>query len=162
MASALSLTAWMASSRSVFVKAMTASARGTLEAPGTKVAQKAGLNRSILRVGWHKFETCLGYKLEETGGTLLRVPAPYTSQTCSCCGHVDAKSRESQARFLCTGCGASLHADINAARNILARALPGSDRTWRRNTPLLDVEAFAQAADEASTPSRREGLDAPT
>ncbi len=31
---------------------MTASAAGTVEAPGTSVRAKAGLNRAILRNGW--------------------------------------------------------------------------------------------------------------
>ncbi len=34
--------------------------------------------------------------------------------------HVDAKPRESQARFPCTACGFADHADVNAARNIAA------------------------------------------
>jgi putative transposase len=34
------------------IKDMTRSARGTLESPGRKVRQKAGLNREILRSGW--------------------------------------------------------------------------------------------------------------
>lgn len=43
---------------------MTASAKGTADAPGRNVRQKAGLNRSILNQGWHAFETMLAYKLE--------------------------------------------------------------------------------------------------
>jgi transposase len=43
-----------------------------------------------------------------------------TGELCSACGHVDAKSRESQARFVCAACGFALHADVNAARNIAA------------------------------------------
>jgi predicted RNA-binding Zn-ribbon protein involved in translation (DUF1610 family) len=39
---------------------------------------------------------------------------------CSACGHVDAHSRESQARFVCTACGFACNADVNAARNIAA------------------------------------------
>ena len=50
------------------IKAMTASARGTVEAPGQRVKQKSGLNRAILGVGWYRFETMLSYKLEENGG----------------------------------------------------------------------------------------------
>ncbi|UWQ61998.1 transposase [Leisingera caerulea] len=41
----------------------------------------------------------LRYKLEETGGILVKVPAAYTSQTCAACGHVDARGRDSQALF---------------------------------------------------------------
>ena len=39
---------------------------------------------------------------------------------CSACGQVDADSRESQARFVCTACGYAGNADENAARNIAA------------------------------------------
>lgn len=101
------------------VRAMTASAKGTLEQPGRGVAQKRGLNRSILAQGWGIFARQLEYKLEAAGGRLIYVPAAYTSQTCAECGVVDARSRKSQAVFECVACGHSDHADINAARNIM-------------------------------------------
>ena len=63
------------------IKNMTSSAKGILANPGNMLRQKAGLNRSILNQGWHIFETLLGYKLEERGGYLCKVPAHYTSQT---------------------------------------------------------------------------------
>lgn len=47
----------------------------------------------------------------------------YTSQTCSRCGHVDKKNRESQAVFVCKKCSYTANADVNAARNILKRGL---------------------------------------
>lgn len=122
-------------------KNMTRSAKGTIEAPGVNVAQKRGLNRSILNVGWFGFETKLAYKLAERGGQLVRVNPAYTSQTCSACGTVDSRGRESQASFVCPCCGFRLNADLNAAINI--------ERRW--NTPLLDVEACDSAAHEAST-----------
>ena len=50
----------------------------------------------------------------------VRIKPHYTSQRCSACGHVDGKSRESQAVFRCTACGYACNADINAARNIAA------------------------------------------
>jgi putative transposase len=50
----------------------------------------------------------------------IRIRPAFTSQRCSACGHVDAESRESQARFVCTACGFADHADVNAARNIAA------------------------------------------
>lgn len=143
------------------IASMTRSAKGTIEAPGANVRAKAGLNRSILNVGWHALERMLSYKLEETGGVLIKVSAAYTSQTCSKCGHVDARSRKSQALFACTACGAELNADHNAARTILDRALD-PDQYRRRSTPLLDVEAFASAADEASTRFSPERFDAST
>ena len=104
------------------VKNMTASAKGTQEEHGRNVRQKAGLNRSILDQGWGLFKIFLGYKLAERGGKLVEVKAAYTSQTCSVCGCIEAKSRISQARFCCVQCGHEENADINAAKNILRRA----------------------------------------
>jgi putative transposase len=96
---------------------MTRSAKGTAVAPGSNVRQKAGLNRGILRSGWG----LLVRRLEEKApGRVEKVSPAFTSQRCSACGHVDAKSRESQAVFACTACGFACNADVNAARNIAA------------------------------------------
>ncbi len=95
------------------------SAKGSLEEPGRNVAAKSGLNKSILDQGWCAFRTMLEYKQRERGGTVTIVPAAYTSQTCSCCGCVDASNRKSQSRFLCSNCGFATNADVNAAFNIL-------------------------------------------
>ncbi len=131
------------------VRGMTASAKGTIVEPGTNVRQKAGLNRSILNAGWSDFARILAYKLEERGGSLSLVPAAYTSQTCSACDVVDARSRESQARFRCVACGHTENADVNAAKTI-----------WRRNTACQDVEGPHRRPDEAST-STTEGRGNP-
>lgn len=117
-------------------KNMTASAAGTIEAPGSNVRQKAALNRAILDKGWYSFEQMLAYKLQERGGTLVRVNPAYTSQTCSCCGVVDRNSRESQAEFRCTACGYAENADCNAAKNILrAGTRPQSAPSEPRRRP---------------------------
>lgn len=102
---------------------MTRSARGTAEAPGRNVRQKAGLNRAILDKGWGGFVLALEHKARYTGSEIVKVNPAYTSQRCSRCGHVDAKSRESQADFRCTACGYRDNADVNAAKNILAAGL---------------------------------------
>ena len=101
---------------------MSKSASGTIAAPGKKVKQKSGLNRAILDQGWYEFGRQLEYKLNWLGGTFVKVPAQYTSQKCSCCGHTEARNRKAQS-FTCLACGAELHADINAAKNILAAGL---------------------------------------
>lgn len=104
------------------VKSMTASAAGTIEAPGRKVKAKAGLNRTILRNGWSMARSMLQYKAAWSGVLLVAVPPAYTSQACSSCTHTAAENRKSQARFECVACGHSENADRNAAKNILAKA----------------------------------------
>lgn len=84
-----------------------------------------GLSRRIREQGWRAFESALAYKLEERGGTLVRVDPRYTSQQCSSCGTIDRRNRESQASFACRACGFAAHADTNAAVNILRRSAPG-------------------------------------
>lgn len=101
---------------------MSKSASGSIATPGRKVKQKAGLNKAILDQGWYEFGRQLEYKLRWLGGTFIKVPAQYTSQKCSCCGHTEAQNRKAQ-KFVCLSCGTELHADINAAKNILAAGL---------------------------------------
>jgi transposase len=126
------------------IKNMTRSAKGTREDPGRNVRAKSGLNRGILRSGWG----LLVRRLEQKApGRVEKVNPAFTSQRCSACGHVDPKSRESQARFVCTACGYACHADVNAARNIAAghavtaRGGDGTARPTNREPqlPLLPV-----------------------
>ena len=60
-------------------KAMTRSAKGTVEEPGKNVKHKSGLNRGILKSNWGRTERMLDYK----AGQVLKVPPAYTSQTCA-------------------------------------------------------------------------------
>lgn len=99
------------------VKGMTRSARGTIEKPGRNVAQKAGLNRGILKSGWALLVTRLEQKAP---GRVEKVNPAYTSQTCNACKHIASRSRKSQATFVCVACGLQANADVNAARNIAA------------------------------------------
>lgn len=54
---------------------MTRSAKGTVAEGGRNVAQKSGLNRAILNVGWQQIETMLAYKTNR----LVRVDPSHTS-----------------------------------------------------------------------------------
>ena len=113
---------------------------------------KAGLNRSILSNNWSRLMKRLKDKMDANGGKLVIVPAAYTSQTCHECGHVASENRDSQAVFKCVECGYEANADINAAMNILGRALrkTGGDTA-------LDVEEPQWRSREASTPSTQAG-----
>ena len=93
---------------------MTRSARGTAAEPGSRVRQKAGLNRVVRDTGWAELRMMLEYKV----GRLVAVDPRNTSRTCHACGHADAASRRTQASFTCTACGRAAHADLNAAANI--------------------------------------------
>jgi putative transposase len=100
------------------VRAMTRSARGTVEKPGTGVAQKRRLNRAISRSGWGLLVARLQHK---AFGRVEQIPAAYTSQRCSACGHVAPGNRKSQAVFECEACTAGrCNAGVNAACNIAA------------------------------------------
>ena len=122
------------------IKNMTASASGTVAEPGRMVQQKAGLNRSILNQGWGAFELILAYKMEERGGSIVKIDPAFTSQTCSACGAVDARSRKSQASFECVECGHRDNADVNAAINLL-----------RRNTASMRMEGLHRRPCEVRT-----------
>ena len=119
---------------------MTQSASGTRENPGRNVRAKAGLNREILRSGWGRLVRRLEDKAPDR---VERINHAFTSQQCSACGQVDAKSRESQARFVCTACGFAANADVNAAKNIAAghavtaRGGDGAARPVNREPHLL-------------------------
>ncbi|ABM35405.1 transposase, IS605 OrfB family [Polaromonas naphthalenivorans CJ2] len=79
------------------IKNMSASAKGTKDAPGKNIRQKAGLNRLILDAAWGEFGRQLQYKLQWRGGQLVLVEPAYSSQTCAACDHVAAENRKSQA-----------------------------------------------------------------
>lgn len=104
------------------IKNMTRSASGTVDAPGTNVAQKSGLNRNILDAGWGVLLDLIWQKAEEAVVEVVEVNPRNTSRTCHACGHVTAENRAGEA-FRCQRCGYSAHADTNAAQNILRLGL---------------------------------------
>jgi putative transposase len=105
------------------LRAMTASAKGTVEEPGRNVAQKSGLNRAMLDPGLGSVRLRLGQKLAASGGILLLIPAAWTSQRCNPCGHVHPDNRPDRDTFCCVACGHAADPDVNAACNIRDHAL---------------------------------------
>ena len=102
------------------VSNMSRSAKGTLDVPGSNVAAKSGLNKSILDQGWYEFKRQITYKEQWQGGQVILINPAKTSQACSMCKHVASENRKTQEQFVCVSCGYSENADLNAARNILA------------------------------------------
>ncbi|MFL5586361.1 MAG: RNA-guided endonuclease InsQ/TnpB family protein [Ktedonobacteraceae bacterium] len=80
-------------------------------------AAKAGLNTSILDVGWYQFQQYCFYKAEEAGRDIVLVNPNHTSQICSGCGQVVKKPLSE--RWHSCDCGTELDRDYNAAINIL-------------------------------------------
>ncbi len=113
---------------------------GTAGEPGRNVAQKAGLNRGIMRSGWGMLVRRLA---DKAPGRVEKVNPVFTSQRCSACGYVAAESRKSQALFACVACSFACNADVNAARNIAAghavtaRGGDGAARPVNREPQLL-------------------------
>ena len=74
---------------------------------------------------------------------MVLVDPRFTSQRCSGCGAVAAGNRH-QKRYDCAECGMKEDADINAARNILYKALAG------RRTPDYRLPAASTRLAETS------------
>lgn len=75
------------------------------------------LAKSIADAGWSGFLAILSHKAACAGRKVIAVNPAYTSQTCSGCGVV-VKKGLSVRWHACPDCGASLHRDHNAAKNI--------------------------------------------
>jgi len=87
------------------VKNMTASAKGTVEEPGSKVRQKAGLNRAILDTAPGGWLSMLATKAEEAASRLILVdPRKYRpSQTDPVDGSVRKKPLSERTHVLPDG-----------------------------------------------------------
>jgi len=64
----------------------------------------------------------IAYKARLSGVPVFFVNPRNTSRGCSQCGHIAKANRKSQSEFVCQKCGFSIHADLNGAKNIAARA----------------------------------------
>ena len=84
------------------------------------------LAMSISDAGWQSFLSKLEYKAKLYGRIFITVDPKNTTQTCSCCGHVmsgENKLTLKDREWLCPKCGAHHIRDVNAAKNILSKAL---------------------------------------
>ncbi len=90
---------------------------------GKRKRQKAGLNRSILDVGFGMLRQAIKYKVIEAGGVFVDVPTKKVkpSQTCPECGIQKPKSLDE--RIHQCDCGCTLDRDVAAAIVCLNYAL---------------------------------------
>lgn len=102
--------------------------------------QKAGLNRSILSVGFGMFSNMLAYKLAEAGGFYIESPTEKLkpTQRCAECWELTPKTLGDRVH-VCQHCGHTDGRDVNAARVNLI---------WARGQELssLNVEKASSRA----------------
>ncbi|ASI13906.1 IS200/IS605 family transposase OrfB [Candidatus Mancarchaeum acidiphilum] len=103
--------------------------------------------KSISESSWGNFTQLLQYKAESAGCVAMKVNPQYTSMTCSKCGNVQSMSI-SQRIFVCEKCGMSMDRDVNAAQNILKRALDSI-------SPTTEGHSGSQACRDDIRPSAR-------
>jgi len=117
-------------------KNMSRSAKGTVEAPGRRARQKAGLNREILSAAFGLARQMLAYKAEETGTRLhlsnTRQLKP--SQRCSACWEIAPKTLADRMH-VCPHCGHVMQRDQNSA------AVAPIDAFQTQDTPGTGVAA---------------------
>lgn len=114
----------------VISKKLVAVAKGTTR--GVAVEELTGIRERVMvgrrqrakHSSWAfaQLRAFIEYKAKRVGIPVVAVNPRNSSRTCSACGHCEKANRKSQAEFLCKHCGHSEHADINAARNLRARA----------------------------------------
>lgn len=87
---------------------------------GKRKKQKAGLNKSILDVGFGMLRNTIKYKVEQIGGVFVEVPTRKVkpSQTCPKCGHQHKKTLDIRVHE-CGVCGYQQDRDIAAAEVML-------------------------------------------
>ena len=80
------------------------------------------LAKSISDAAWGTFIVIHSGKAASAGRSVVKVPAAFTSQDCSACGHRVRKSLAIR-EHRCVACGLVLHRDHNAAINIRAKGV---------------------------------------
>lgn len=98
---------------------------------------------------FHQLRSFIEYKASRAGIVVQVIDGAYTSQQCSACGFVHPDNRPSQAAFRCLVCGHTENADINAAKNIAARA--AVNRPIAVCSPDAGGEVESQACKERGT-----------
>ncbi len=76
------------------------------------------------RMSWafYQLRIFVAYKALAAGVPVVYIDPRNTSRTCAECGHCEKANRRDQSHFRCLRCGYAANADVNAAKNIAARA----------------------------------------
>jgi putative transposase len=116
---------------------------------GQKTLRKTQ-RKDVNKWNFFQFEQFLTYKAMWKGINVEYVDARYTSQRCSCCGHIKKGNRTKQWKFKCKLCGFQLNADLNASRNIVLKYLDATGYPDTANVNLPNGSLTAVNAPNAS------------
>lgn len=97
--------------------------KGMSKKANRKLSTKTVRKMSLL--AHSSFKELLKTKAKERGSRILICEEHYTSKTCSMCGLINEKLGSSK-KFTCLNCKVTVDRDVNAARNIMLRAMRGS------------------------------------
>ena len=91
----------------------------------SNMVKNHNLAKAITDCGWYELTRQLNYKAEWNNRQYIKIDRFYaSSQTCSCCGYVNSKTKDLSIRgWTCPQCGTTHDRDINAAKNILDEGL---------------------------------------
>jgi len=113
------------------------------------------LAKSIADASWNIIVQYTTYKAESAGKLVVLVDPRNTSRTCSRCGWVKESLKLSDRVFHCNACGLIIDRDLNAAINILNRALKKLGRGTPEFTPVETGALPARATPVSETGSPR-------
>ena len=87
--------------------------------------QNSKLARNIVDVSWSRLVSMLIYKANWYGRKVIKIPSTYpSSQLCYICGYKNSITKDLAVRkWTCPECGSIHDRDINAAKNILSKAI---------------------------------------
>ncbi len=118
--------------------------------------QKAGLNKSILSVGFATLNQMLTYKIEQKGGLVLFLPTQTIkpSQRCPRCGAVHKEWAELSSRYhVCSACGFEIGRDrgsVMVMYNVALNQQPGL------GTSLVSLGCFSSTSETRHTGSMKQ------
>ena len=134
---------------------------GDVSAP--KLA-KTRMAKAVLDCGWGLLKTQLDYKGQQAARSVEVVSERNTSRACSNCGQHSGPRGLSQLvvrTWVCSACGVAHDRDVNAARNILARAkvlasVSGNTQALAERAPSSRASSPAQDTDQRALGKRHE------
>ncbi len=123
-----------------------------LEKLSSRKMAEEKFGKQINDAGWNAFANMLRYKAEEAGCRVVFVNPENTTKTCSNCKSIQDMPLQERT-YECPACGLVIDRDLNAARNILAKAANQLVRSeFERNTVRIRATA-GTAESNASGPT---------